>query len=67
VARSGYPVQIPNVRAVSRGISLVCEIKGRRVALAMSDIESTSAVQKPGDYGTLVINSDAARRIGLMA
>jgi hypothetical protein len=67
VPRSGYPVQIPNVRAVSRGVSLVCEIKGRRVAVAMNEIESSSAVQKPGDYGTLIINSDAARRIGLVA
>jgi hypothetical protein len=67
VPRSGYLVQIPNVRAVSRGVSLVCEIKGRRVAVAMNEIQATSAVQKPGDYGTLIINSDAARRIGLMA
>lgn len=64
--RSGYLVQIPNVRAVSRGVSLVCEIKGRRVAVALNEIEQTSSVQKPGDYGTLVINSDAARRIGLL-
>ncbi len=54
------------MRAVSRGVSLVCEIKGRRVAVAMNEIEQTSTVQKPGDYGTLVINSDAARRIGLL-
>ena len=64
--RSGYPVQIPNVRALSRGVSLVCEIKGRRVAVALNEIEQTSSVQKPGDVGTLVINSDAARRMGLM-
>ena len=45
---------------------MVCEIKGRRVAVALNAIEQTSSVQKPGDYGTLIINSDAARRIGLV-
>jgi len=37
------------------------------VAVAINEIEQTSSVQKPGDFGTLVINSDAARRIGLVA
>ena len=59
-------VQIPNVRALSRGVSLVCEIKGRRVAVPFNEIEAASRVQKPGDYGTLIIRSEAARRIGLM-
>lgn len=58
-------IQIPNVRAVSRGVSLVCEIKGRRVAVPFNEIEAASRVQKPGDYGTLIIRTDAARRIGL--
>jgi hypothetical protein len=60
-----WAVQIPNVRAVSRGLSLVCEIKGRRVAVPLNDIVATSRVQKPGDVGTLVIRGEAARRIGL--
>ena len=36
------------------------------MAVSLSEIEQTSSVQKPGDYGTLIINSDAARRMGLL-
>jgi chemotaxis protein histidine kinase CheA len=65
VARTQQTVQIPNVRAVSRGLSLVCEIRGRRFAVPFNEIEEASRVQKPGDYGTLIIRTEAARRIGL--
>jgi hypothetical protein len=65
VPRAQQTVQIPNVRAVGRGLSLVCEIKGRRVAVPFNEIEAASRVQKPGDYGTLIIRTEAARRIGL--
>ncbi len=60
-------ISIPDVRAVGRGVALVCEIGGRRVAVPFNAIAPTSRVQKPGDIGTLVIAVSVARRIGITA
>ena len=48
-------VRIPNVLAISDGLALICERKGRRVPVPVAQIAARSQVRFPGDYGDLVI------------
>lgn len=60
-------VYVPNVRAVSDGLALVCELPDkRRIGVPKAWIELESEVRDPGDYGTLVIPRDLAHNLGLV-
>ncbi|HEY2386727.1 MAG TPA: hypothetical protein VGK30_07175 [Candidatus Binatia bacterium] len=59
-------VRVPDVRAVSDGLVLICELPDkRRVGVPRLMIDLDSEVQQPGDYGTLVIPRRLARDLGL--
>jgi len=59
-------VYVPNVRAVSDGLALVCELPDkRRIGVPKAWIELKSEVREPGDYGTLVIPRELAHNLGL--
>jgi hypothetical protein len=66
--RYGF-VSVPNVRAVSGGNPvLICDLgDGRRVGVPTDGIAPGSEVQKPGDYGTLVLSHECAERLGLVS
>lgn len=55
---------IPNVRAISDGLPLVCEIDGIRYGIARWAIRADSSVQAPGDHGLLVIEEGFAQTSG---
>jgi hypothetical protein len=57
-------VWIPNVRALSEGDALVCQIQGHRAGVPKDEIMAESHVRKPGDYGVLVIARAVAERLG---
>jgi len=49
-------VLIPNVRAVSDGLALICQLRdGRRFSLPVRLIGPASQVRTPGDVGTLSV------------
>lgn len=52
-------VELPDVRCLGRGVpcthALVCRVGGKEVTIFVDDIQETSEVRQPGDYGTLVI------------
>lgn len=61
-------VSVPNVRAISDGLALICELEdGRRITLPTYAISGGSQVRRPGDVGTLVLQREYAERLGLVA
>jgi hypothetical protein len=54
-----------NVRGVSDGLRLVCEIDGQRYAIPHHLVRIGSEVRKNGDQGRLVIPRSLARTLGL--
>ena len=47
---------VPNVRAISDGLALMCELDdGRRVSVPLHLIGPESQVRQPGDCGTLAV------------
>jgi hypothetical protein len=58
-------VFIANVRAVSDGLVLLCEINGRRIGIPTHEIGSGSQVREPGDFGVLVVSREFAQRVGM--
>ena len=59
-------VRVPNVRAISDGLALICELPDkRRVGVPRTLIDLSSEVQQPGDRGTLIIPRQLARDLGL--
>jgi hypothetical protein len=49
-------VLVPNVRAISDGLTLMCELADkRRVGVPLQMIGSRSEVRRPGDVGTLAV------------
>ena len=59
-------VRVPNVRAISDGLALICELADkRRVGVPRTLIDLSSEVQQPGDRGTLIIPRQLARDLGL--
>jgi hypothetical protein len=59
-------VRIPNVRAISDGLALICELLDkRRIGVPRLAIDLSSDVQHPGDVGTLVIPKALAHDLGL--
>ena len=57
-------VWIPDVRALSEGIALVCQVQGHRAGVPKDEIMAESHVRKPGDYSVLVIARAVAVRLG---
>ena len=60
-------VTIENVRAVSDGPSLVCEVAGRRVGIPLGFIRAGSEVHRRGDLGKLRIPRWLATNLQLVA
>jgi hypothetical protein len=61
-------VSVPNVRALSDGLALVCQLEnGRRIAVPKYEIAARSEVQNPGDVGTLVLGRALAEYLGIAA
>ena len=61
-------VLVPNVRAVSDGLALICELPDkRRIGVPTTLIDFKSEVRRPGDHGTLVIPRQLAHDLGLDA
>lgn len=59
-------VSLPNVRAISDGLSLMCEMEGgRRIAIPLYEIGPGSEVRRPGDFGTLVVSREIAEFLRL--
>jgi len=59
-------VRVPNVRAISDGLALICELPDkRRVGVPQGLIDPGSEVQCPGDYGVLIIPRQLARDLGV--
>ena len=59
-------VRVSNVRAISDGLALICELPDkRRVGVPRTLIDLSSEVQQPGDRGTLIIPRQLARDLGL--
>ena len=57
---------MPNVRAFSDGLALVCQPEnGRRIAVPQYDIAARSEVQNPGDVGTLVVGRALEEYLGI--
>ena len=59
-------VAFENVRALRQGIVLLCEVDGKRVGVLREEIGAESEVQKPGDFGRLVITRRHAIDLRLM-
>lgn len=59
-------VGIPHVAAVSDAITLICEVRGRRVGVPLAMIHAASEVRKVGDRGTLIVEAGLARRLKLV-
>jgi len=58
-------VRLSNVRAISDGLALICELPDkRRVGVPRGLIDLSSEVQQPGDYGTLIIPRRLALDLG---
>lgn len=61
-------MSLPNVRAISDGLALTCELQDpRRVAVPRVALGSGSQVRRRGDVGTLVLLREYAERLGLVA
>lgn len=61
-------VSIPNVRAISVGLALICELPdGRRFSTPVDLIGPDSQVRSPGDFGTLEVVRWFAREQGLIS
>jgi hypothetical protein len=59
-------VRIPQVLAISDGDALICELADRRrFGVPVTWVALASEVQRPGDYGTLVIPRQLAQNLGL--
>ena len=59
-------VRVANVRAISDGPVLMCEMAdGHRIGIPLRFIAASSEVRKPGDVGMLVIKGLLARNLGL--
>jgi hypothetical protein len=59
-------VRIPNVRAISDGLALICELPDRRrIGVPQLAIDPSSQVQRPGDHGVLVISNQLAIDLGV--
>jgi hypothetical protein len=59
-------VRVPNVRAISDGLALICELPDkRRIGVPLLLIDPGSQVQHVGDYGVLVIPKHLAIDLGL--
>jgi hypothetical protein len=58
-------VFIANVRAISDGLELLCEINGQRRGIPNDAIGSGSQVREPGDFGVLVVSREFAQRLGI--
>ena len=59
-------VHVPNVRAVSNGLTLICELPDkRRIGVPVTWIHPRSQVHRPGDFGTLIIPHRLARDLGV--
>jgi hypothetical protein len=59
-------VRVPNVRAISDGLALICELPDkRRIGVPVTFIHLKSEVRRPGDYGALVIPRQLAQDLGL--
>jgi hypothetical protein len=49
-------VLVPNVRAISNGLTLICALDDdRRFGVPSDCIGEQSEVRRPGDYGTLAV------------
>ena len=59
-------VAVSQVVAVSEAITLICEVRGRRVGVPLAMIHAASEVRRPGDRGTLIIEAGLARRLNLV-
>ena len=63
-------VELPNVECIGRGVpyrrALLCRVEGKEVTLSVDDIQPTSEVRQPGDYGTLVIPLWVAYGLGVV-
>lgn len=59
-------IVVENVVAVYDGISLMCDVSGRRVGIPYSLILLGSEVRKAGDSGRLVVARRFARDLGLL-
>ncbi len=59
-------VRIHNVRAISDGLALTCELSdNRRIRVPITWVALASDVRRPGDYGTLIIPKRLARDLGV--
>jgi len=66
VAADRELIAVPGVIAVSNSGTLVCDVNGRRFGVPFAMIHAQSAVRKPGDRGTLIMQAGLARRLGLV-
>ena len=61
-------VVIPNVRIVSAGVCLVCDLSdGQRIVVPTHSVASWSKVRKRGEAGALTIKREVAEYAGLTA
>ena len=59
-------VRVAQVRAISNGLALICELPDkRRIGVPQPLIHLSSEVRRPGDYGTLVIPKQLAQDLGV--
>jgi hypothetical protein len=58
-------VTIANVRAISNGLALICEVDGRRFGVPTYEIDPTSEVRRPGDVGMLVVARELVPWLGV--
>ena len=59
-------VRVPNVRAISDGLALICELPDkRRIGVPANAIDLKSEVRRPGDFGTLVVIRELAHNLGI--
>ena len=60
-------VRVSNVRAISDGLALMCELPDkRRIGVPTGYILAHSEVRRIGDYRTLIITQEMARSLGLL-
>ena len=65
-AAAAATVAFANVLALRQGLVLLCELDGQRIGVLREEIAAESEVQKPGDYGRLVITRRHAIDLRLM-
>ena len=61
-------VVVPNVRIVSDGVCLVCDLTdGQRIVVPTHSVASWSKVRQPGKAGPLTIKREVAEYAGMTA